>query len=141
MAMTTAAGMSGATVDALRMQIETELRAESRRRRLRIAMVAAAVLLLASLALNVIALTAPRAVGLAAGGEVDALRESVVAADRRAGEALALGQAATRRAAGAAGAAEPVAAMCTALADVAAWAYTSGEVPALECPTPPSPRS
>lgn len=138
--MTTAAGMSGSTVDALRIQIEAELRAESRRRRLRIAMAAAAVLLLASLALNLIALTAPGAVGLAAAGDVDALRRSLVAADRRAGEALALGEAATRRAAGAERAARPVVAMCTALAGVGGWSYTSGEAPALECPTPLPPR-
>jgi uncharacterized membrane protein (UPF0136 family) len=141
MPMSTAPGMSGATVDALRMQIETELRAESRRRRLRVAMAAAALLLLASLVLNLIVLTAPGAVGLASAGELDGVRQqataTAAAADQRAEETLALTQAATRRAARADAAARPVPAICTALAGVGAWSYVSGQAPALGCPSPP----
>lgn len=129
--MTTAPGLSGASIDALRNQIENELRQESRRRRLRLALVLGAVALVASLVLNLLVIAFPATVGIATADQVEAAREEIAATDLRVEETAALTQTAARQASQAT---QTVPVICSTLAELGDWSFVGGEAPATTCP-------
>lgn len=133
--MTTAPGMSGASIEALRTQIENELREQSRRHRLRVALTLAAIALVASLVLNVLVIAAPGMVGLASADDLEAARDEIAAttaaADARLEEAATQTRVAARRAAEATRA---VPVICSTLEEIGGWSFLSGEAPEVTCP-------
>jgi len=134
---------AGEGVDALRLQIESGLRAAEAERRRRIGLMIAGAALALSLIINVIVLFAPGSVGLASGSQIDGLRSELraeiaatgVAQQVEAARLMAATLEAVRDAArpDAASAALPV--VCATLAELGDWSFTSGRAPAQRCPT------
>jgi hypothetical protein len=126
---------AGAGTDALRMQIEAELRAEARERHRRLWMIGGGVLLAISLGLNLLILAWPGAVGIASRADVRAVRAEAAASGaaqaESAREAREAALATERRSAQAV-AALPV--ICATLTELGDWSFLSGEKPALTCP-------
>lgn len=128
----------GGNTDALRMQIEAELRAEARERHRRWWMIGGGVLLAISLALNLLILAWPGAVGIASGADVRAIRAEAAAGAaaqaQSAREARAAALVAARRSAQAGSAAAAVPVICATLTELGDWSFLSGEKPDLACP-------
>jgi hypothetical protein len=128
-------------VDALRIQIRSDLEREARERRTRHWLTAAGALLGISLLMNVLVMVAPGAVGLASSADVDEVG-AAVAAEARAREAgaaatVAEARAAARQAVSAAPVLTAVPGICATISELGDWSFASGEAPARECPTAP----
>jgi hypothetical protein len=143
--MSDAAETSGGGADALRLQIESGLRAAERERRRRLWLGAGGALLGLALLLNLLVLIAPGSVGLARSSEVDGLRDDVLrevsaataAQQAQAQETLDAARAAARDAARPDAASAAVPGICATLAELGDWSFVGGSAPQRECPTGP----
>ncbi len=133
--------MPPGAVDALRIQIRSDLEREARERRTRHWLTAAGVLLGISLLMNVLVMVAPGAVGLASSSDVDEVSAAVAAqAEAREAESqamLAEARVVARRAVDEAPVLTSVPGICATIAELGDWSFASGEAPARECPTEP----
>lgn len=129
------------TVDALRIQIRSDLEREARERRTRNWLTAAGVLLGVSLLLNVLVLAAPGAVGLASSSDVDAVSAAVTAqTEAREAESLAMvaeARTVARRAVATAPALVAIPEICATISELGDWSFLSGTAPTTGCPTEP----